>query len=202
MRNLLHISIVFGLLICNISCTNKQQETSTTVEEKSVETENTKIDSTLTESVEPSEDTIPPPIKKRKQKKDKPKEEIYDLGHGSGGICRVIEQEVQEEPLICSSESAPFFPGGYRELAKYLEKNLRYPIQTAEHKLQGRVVVRFVVAKDGAITNIEILRSLDKFADREAIRVVESMPKWIPARINGQAVPISFILPIMFKLQD
>lgn len=99
------------------------------------------------------------------------------------------------------AEVMPTFPGGDRELMAYLNKNLKYPVIAAEQGIQGRVVLRFVVGKDGEISSIEVQRSLEASCDKEAIRVVKSMPRWIPGKQNGKAVPVYFSLPVRFQLQ-
>lgn len=97
-------------------------------------------------------------------------------------------------------EVMPEYPGGRSELNKYLSSNLRYPTIAAEIGIEGRVIVKFVVGKDGKISNAKVVRSLDPSCDKEAIRVVESMSAWVPGRQNGNAVAVYFTLPIHFKL--
>lgn len=113
---------------------------------------------------------------------------------------KVIVAEKEEEPFV-SVEQMPQFPGGNTELMKYIANNLKYPTIAAENGIEGRVIVRFVVGKDGRVSNIEIQRGLDSSCDKEARRVVESMPRWTPGRQNGREVPVYFTLPILFKLQ-
>lgn len=110
--------------------------------------------------------------------------------------------EVDTTKVYTEVEQRAQFPGGDKELIKYLAWNLKHPHQwcDTEH-IEGRVVVRFVVKKDGTITNIEIFRSLDKAFDKEAVRLVEQMPKWIPAKQNGEDVDAYCVIPITFKLQ-
>jgi len=98
-------------------------------------------------------------------------------------------------------EVMPQFPGGDAELLRYLSSNLRYPTIAAENGIQGRTVLRFVVGKDGSVSNITVVTQLDPSCDREAIRVVQSMPKWIPGKQNGNAVSVYYTLPILFRLQ-
>lgn len=97
-------------------------------------------------------------------------------------------------------EVMPEYPGGKAELAKYLSSNLRYPTIAAETGIEGRVIVKFVVGKDGKISNVKVVRPLDPSCDKEAIRVVKSMSAWVPGRQNGNAVAVYFTLPIYFKL--
>jgi TonB family C-terminal domain len=93
------------------------------------------------------------------------------------------------------------FPGGMSALNRYISMNLRYPAVAVEHGIQGRVICRFIVKKDGSIFNVEVLRSLEPSLDKEAVRVIEEMPKWIPGLRNGVPVNVYFVLPISFKIQ-
>ena len=81
---------------------------------------------------------------------------------------------------------------------KFIRDNLKYPVIAQENGIQGRVILRFVVSKTGTIDNVTVLRSLDPTCDKEAIRVVKSMPKWIPGKQNGNNVPVYFTLPVVF----
>jgi protein TonB len=93
------------------------------------------------------------------------------------------------------------FPGGDKALMQYLQKNLKYPAQAQENNIQGRVMVQFVVNKDGSIVEPKIIRPVDPSLDKEAIRVVSSMPKWTPGKQRGKNVRVRFTLPVTFRLQ-
>jgi protein TonB len=112
---------------------------------------------------------------------------------------KVIVQE--EEKPFTSVEQMPGFPGGEKALMKFLSDHINYPTIAIENNIQGRVIVRFVVKKDGSIGDIQVQRGLDEACDKEARRVVASMPRWVPGMQNGRAVPVYFTLPITFKLQ-
>ena len=101
--------------------------------------------------------------------------------------------EVVDEP--------PSFPGGDAAQIAFLSNNLRYPAVAMEQGIQGRVVTQFVVDKDGSITDVKVVRSLDPMLDKEAVRLVKSMPKWTPGKLNGSPVRVKCILPISFRLQ-
>ena len=101
-----------------------------------------------------------------------------------------------------SVEQMPQFPGGEAALMKFLANNIRYPERAQENNIQGRVVVRFVITKTGSISDVRVVRSKDKDLDKEAIRVVKSLPKFTPGKNNGQPVNVWYTLPINFKLQD
>ena len=101
--------------------------------------------------------------------------------------------EVVDEP--------PSFPGGDAARIAFLSNNLKYPAVAMEQGIQGRVVSQFVVDKDGSITDVKVVRSLDPMLDKEAVRLVKSMPKWTPGKLNGSPVRVKCILPISFRLQ-
>jgi len=97
-------------------------------------------------------------------------------------------------------ESMPQFPGGESTLLSFIQKNLtKLPITQCYNGVMGKVVCRFVVEKDGSISNITVIRSLDPGCDKEAVRVIKLLPKFIPGKQNGQAVRVYYILPVIFK---
>ena len=104
------------------------------------------------------------------------------------------------EPVFNVVEQMPSFPGGMEALMQYLAKNMRYPVEAQKNKVQGRVVVGFIVSKDGDIKKAHILRGVDPELDAEAIRVIESMPRWMPGMQRGKAIAVSYTLPVMFRL--
>ena len=109
--------------------------------------------------------------------------------------------QVEEEPILDVVEQMPSFPGGDSELFSYLSKNIKYPAIAQENGIQGTVYLRFAVSKTGDIDKVEILRALDNACDREAIRVVKSMPRWIPGKQNGANVSVWYTLPVKFRLE-
>lgn len=108
---------------------------------------------------------------------------------------------VEETKIFTVVEQMPMFPGGDGALMGYLRDNIHYPTVAAENGVQGRVVVGFVVERDGSITDVKILRGVDPSLDREAMRVVKSMPKWTPGKQNGSAVRVKYQVPVSFRLQ-
>lgn len=109
---------------------------------------------------------------------------------------------VKEKPLELEVvDVMPSFPGGDAELFKWLSKNIKYPAIAEENGVQGRVMVKFAVDKDGSIYDPKVLRSVDPSLDKEALRVVKAMPRWIPAKKNGHPVSVYFTLPVTFQLQ-
>ena len=99
-------------------------------------------------------------------------------------------------------EEMPEFPGGEDKLVEFVSKNLCYPQKAKEKGIQGRVFVGFIVEKDGSVSNVTNLRSVDSVLDAEAMRVIQSLPKWKPGKHNGEFVRVSYQIPIFFKLED
>ena len=98
-------------------------------------------------------------------------------------------------------EQMPIFEGGDAALLKYLRENLKYPDKTKDRGVQGRLVIGFIVEKDGSLTDVKVLRPVDIDLDAEVLRVVKGMPKWIPGRHNGQRVRVRYLVPIHICLQ-
>lgn len=98
-------------------------------------------------------------------------------------------------------EQMPSFPGGNSALMAYLNSNVKYPVVAQENGVQGRVVVSFVVEKDGSISDVNVVRSVDPSLDKEAARVVRSMPRWNPGKQNGSSVRVKYNVPVSFRLQ-
>ena len=97
-------------------------------------------------------------------------------------------------------EVMPQFPGGQGELMKFLRNNVKYPAEAQKKKIEGRVIVTFVVDKKGRVVNPMVERSVHPLLDAEALRVIKRMPKWKPGRVNGEPVNVKYRLPITFKL--
>ena len=107
----------------------------------------------------------------------------------------------QDKKVYKSVEQMPQFPGGEYELMKYLQSVIKYPENAAKNNIQGRVIAQFVIDENGEIGEIKVLRSVDEELDAEAVRVIKSLPKFIPGRQDGKAVAVWYTLPISFKLQ-
>ena len=113
----------------------------------------------------------------------------------------VEEEEVEEQQIFQVVEEQPEFPGGMGECMKWLSKNMKYPQIAQENGVQGRVIVQFVVNKDGSIVDAVVARGVDPQLDKEALRVVGQMPKWKPGKQRGKEVRVRYTLPVMFRLQ-
>lgn len=105
-----------------------------------------------------------------------------------------------EETVFDIVEQMPEFPGGYVKLKKYLDSHLKYPEVAQENGIQGNVIVQFVVNTDGSISDAQVVRRLDPSCDEEALRLINSMPRWTPGKQDGKDVRVKYTVPITFKL--
>jgi len=110
--------------------------------------------------------------------------------------------EVEELVYCYVMEQMPQYPGGESELLNFVGKNLRYPESSFKNKIQGKVIVRFVVTESGEVDKIQVVRSLQAECDKEAIRVIKLLPKFIPGKQNGKNTKVLYTLPITFKLEE
>lgn len=114
----------------------------------------------------------------------------------------VEEEEPEEQTIFEVVEQMPEFPdGGLAGLMQFLSKNIKYPTIAQENGTQGRVTVQFVVNKDGSIVDAKVLRGVDPYLDKEALRVIGTMPKWKPGMQRGKPVRVKYTVPVMFRLQ-
>ena len=112
-----------------------------------------------------------------------------------------VQEESDEGEIFEVVEQNPSFPGGDKALMAWLQNHLKYPASAQENNIQGRVLVQFVVNKDGSIVEPKIIRPVDAALDKEAMRVVSAMPKWTPGKQRGKNVRVRFTLPVTFRLQ-
>ncbi len=112
-----------------------------------------------------------------------------------------VKPKEEENKVFDVVEQMPSYPGGMGALMQYLSSNIKYPAIAEENGIQGRVICTFVVERDGSITDVRIAKSVDPSLDKEAMRVVSKMPKWIPGKQNGSAVRVKYTLPVTFRLQ-
>jgi protein TonB len=124
-----------------------------------------------------------------------------DEEHGQdiADLKQVVTQ-ADDEQVFDIVEQAPTYPGGVQELYNWISANLKYPIIAMENGVQGRVVCQFIVGSDGHIHDVKVVRSLDPNCDKEAIRVISSMPRWIPGKQNGKAVAVRYSIPVVFRM--
>ena len=132
----------------------------------------------------------------------------FDQGTDDRNVVRehkdevIVEEKTPEpEQVFTAVEQMPAFPGGDAELMKYLSSHINYPPMAMENNIQGRVIVQFVVTKTGKVGEVRVVRGVDRDLDNEAVRVVKSLPDFIPGKMNGQAVNVWYTLPVTFKLQ-
>ena len=199
-----------------------EQKKEAKVEKK---TEAPKIEVQKVEKVKSSIAFTPPVIKKDSEVK--PEEEMktqdelnenktaigaFDVkgnDEEGGTVLKAVEEIATPEPpkheeenkVFDVVEQMPSFPGGPSALMAYLSSHVKYPAVAEENGIQGRVTVQFVVEKDGSVTDVKTMKSVDPSLDREAERVVRSMPKWIPGKQNGSAVRVKYFVPVVFRLQ-
>ncbi len=112
-----------------------------------------------------------------------------------------VKPKEEENKVFDVVEQMPSFPGGMAALMAYLQKSIKYPPVAEENGIQGRVVCTFVVERDGSVTDVRVAKSVDPSLDKEAVRVVSAMPRWIPGKQNGQSVRVKYTLPVTFRLQ-
>lgn len=132
------------------------------------------------------------------------------VGNDEGGEVLKAKEVIAQEPVKPKEEEnkvfdvveqMPSYPGGMGALMQYLSNNIKYPVIAEENGIQGRVVCTFVVERDGSITDVRVAKSVDPSLDKEACRVIKSMPHWIPGKQNGSAVRVKYTLPVTFRLQ-
>ena len=178
----------------------------------------------VVEKVKSSVKFTPPVIKKDSEVK--PEEELksqedlnktktaigsFDVkgnDEAGGEVLKAKEVIAQPEPpkeeetkVFDVVEVMPSFPGGQAALFEWLSKNIKYPVVAEENGVQGRVIVTFVVERNGSITDVQVVKSVDPSLDKEAVRVVKAMPHWITGKQNGSAVRVKFTVPVTFRLQ-
>ena len=203
-----------------LSALNEKKKEAKKIEKEVVKVEPEKV----IEKVKSSVKFTPPVIKKDSEVKednqlDLEKVEKTNVTIGAfdvqgndevgGEVLKAKEEIAQPEPpkheeenkVFDVVEQMPSFPGGMGALMSWLSQNMKYPPIAAENGVQGRVIVQFVVEKDGSITDVHVAKSVDPSLDKEAARVVKAMPHWIPGKQNGSAVRVKYTVPVTFKLQ-
>jgi protein TonB len=128
-------------------------------------------------------------------------DETAEVKHVEEKIAEPEPVKEEETKVFDVVEQMPSFPGGPSALMQYLSSNIKYPVVAEENGVQGRVVCTFVVERDGSITDVRVIKSVDPSLDKEAVRVVKGMPKWIPGKQNGSAVRVKYTVPVTFRLQ-
>ena len=111
----------------------------------------------------------------------------------------VAEENNESQELFEVADEMPEFPGGTAAMMEYLNKHINYPTTALENGIKGRVTVSCIINENGSISDIKVISSVDTDLDKEAIRVVQSMPKWKPGKLNGKNVRVRYIIPIMFR---
>ena len=110
-------------------------------------------------------------------------------------------KKIANDKVLEKAEVMPQFPGGDQAMMKFVSENVQYPEEAKEKEISGRVLVGFIVEKDGSVNEVKIVRGIGGGCDEEAVRVVKAMPKWKPGKEKGKPVRVSYMMPIFFKLQ-
>ena len=203
-----------------LSALNEKKKEAKKIEKEVVKIEPEKV----IEKVKSSIKFTPPVIKKDEEVKDDNQIDLQKIENTNttigaftvegndevgGEVLKAKEEIAQPEPpkheeenkVFDVVEQMPSFPGGMGALMSWLSQNIKYPVIAAENGVQGRVIVQFVVEKDGSVTDVRVAKSVDPSLDKEAQRVVKSMPRWIPGKQNGSAVRVKYTVPVTFRLQ-
>ena len=114
----------------------------------------------------------------------------------------VFPQQQVDDRVYDVVEEQPEFPGGPAARMKWLNANIKYPVEAVENNIEGRVIVHFIVRKDGSISDVKVVRPVDPSLDKEAVRLVNSMPRWIPGRQYGIPTSVRYTMPVTFKLPN
>ena len=206
----------------NISLYNPDDEIQDEPEEQQIEIPEEKIEMPKEEVANQIQNTIIDVVEDEKvvnevKTQDELKEDnrqmgVQDISDGVDDLTKkvvkeeviVVEEKPKEDNIVYTTanvQQQPEFPGGEQAMYKWLGDHIQYPAVAAEEGVSGRVIVEFIVSKSGAIENVKVVRGRHPALDKEAIRVVKAMPKWNPGRNNGQAVKVTYHLPVTFRLQ-
>jgi periplasmic protein TonB len=115
---------------------------------------------------------------------------------------KIVDTTPVPDKIITTIEVMPMYPGGQKEMQKFISENLHYPQKALRKGIQGRVITKFVIDKDGSITKGEVVRGIGGGCDEEALRLLNTMPKWKPGSQNGRPVKVYYTLPFTFKIHD
>ncbi len=183
-------------------------------ETKKIEVERVKSSIKFTAPVIKKDSEVKPEEELKSQdelNKDKTAIGAFDVkgnDEAGGTVLKAVEEIAQPEPkreeenkVFDVVEQMPSYPGGMGALMSWLSQNIKYPTVAAENGISGRVIVQFVVERDGSITDVRVARGVDPYLDKEATRVVKMMPHWIPGKQNGAPVRVKYTVPVVFKLQ-
>ena len=208
------MGLVFVLSLCYVAMEWTQKEVTTYDTTPDVFDQ---VDEELDEIQQTQQDTPPPPPPPPAQEIevlnvvednvetesiDIQSEDAEDVVIEVAPPVEVVEDEEPEDVIFVVVESMPEFPGGAQAMYKYLSENVKYPVIAQENGIQGRVICQFTVNKDGSLVDIEVVRSGgDASLDKEAVRVIRSMPKWKPGKQRGKPVRVKYTIPVNFKLQ-
>ena len=208
------MGLVFVLSLCYVALEWTQKEISETAVAKN---DDVLFEEELDEIQQTQQDTPPPPPPPPAQEfeelnvvEDDVETESIEINSEDDQATEieiapppeVVEEPEEDEVIFVVVETMPEFPGGAQAMYKYLSENVKYPVIAQENGIQGRVICQFTVNKDGSLVDIEVVRSGgDPSLDKEAIRVIKSMPKWKAGQQRGKPVRVKYTIPVNFKLQ-
>jgi len=206
----LGLVLSLGIVLLAFSFSNQVSEADSLGEMEVTEVEDEMIPITRQEEVKPPPPPPPPKVVEVLTIVDDDTEiedelEIEDTEADDETVVEVApiveEEEEEAEEVFFIVEDMPVFPGGELALRKYIAQSIKYPVIAQENGIQGKVFITFVVDKDGSVTNARVARGVDPSLDKEALRVVNSLPKWKPGKQRGKPVKVSYTVPINFVLQ-
>jgi protein TonB len=122
------------------------------------------------------------------------------LDGGAQSISAEAYKDGGRDKVYDTAEQMPSFPGGQAALFQWISKNIKYPVKAEENDIQGRVICAFIVERDGSIHDVQVVKPVDPLLDEEALRLVKSMPRWMPGMQNGKPIRVKYTVPITFKM--
>lgn len=209
-RFMIGMLISLSMLFICFEWTNYDKEVTLPIQNKVIWEDEELVPITTMKDIKPKVLPPPPPkvveiinIVENESKLDEIIETLEDLDQmvAIKHVDVIVKEPEPEEEVFTVVETMPQFPGGEAALRKFLADNIRYPTLAQENGIQGKVVVEFIIGKDGGVYDIVISRSVENSLDKEALRVVDLMPKWIPGKKNGKTVKVKYFLPVMFRFQ-
>lgn len=159
-----------------------------------------KMEKPKVEEIKVANEQMEQPLNQEPEVKLEIPEFVPEVEERNDPLSSVEMTKEQADSVFRIVEQLPEYPGGMVEFMKWLTKNLKYPIAAQRQRIQGTCIVQFIVNKDGSISDAKIKKSVSRFCDAEALRVIRMMPNWKPGRMNGEIVRTQFVIPIEFKL--
>ncbi len=200
---------VLGLLVIAFEWSSQPKQTQSFQSDEEADFEEELIENTFREEPKQTPPPAPPPVTVELEivENDADLDDDIDIDMEDDASSAMTisdysmeEEEEEEEEIFMVVEEQPEFPGGQQALRKYIAENIDYPDAAAENQIQGTVYIQFVVTSNGTVEQAKVVRGVDPALDKEALRVVNSMPDWKPGKQRGKAVNVYFTVPIKFVL--